>query len=85
MNVGRGLKAGEIDYLVSRLVDKVRLLGVFSRDELPVFTREIRPWCLMLNTDPKDQPGTDWLTLYAPLSCGIKLFDSFGFSLASIV
>ena len=59
-------------------MDGVRWLGVFARDELPDMTREIRPWCLFLNTDPKNQAGTHWLALYAPLSGGIELFDSFG-------
>ena len=80
MSVGSGLYAGKIECLVSRLVDGVRFLGVFARDELPDLTREIRPWCLILNTDPKNQAGTHWIALYAPLSGGIELFDSFGFS-----
>ena len=78
MSVGSGLQAGEIDCLVSRLVDGRRWLGVFTRDELPDVTREIRPWCLILNTDPKNQGKPHWLALYAPLSGGIKLFDLFG-------
>ena len=80
MNVSSGLHAGEIECLVSRLVDNVRWLGVFVREELPDLTREIRPWCQILNTDPKDQPGTHWLALYAPSACSIELFDSCGFS-----
>ena len=80
MSVGSGLHAGKIDCLVSRLVNGVRWLGVFARDELPDLTREIQHWCLILNTDPKDQPGTNWLALYAPSAGSIELFDSFGFS-----
>ena len=80
MNVGSGLHAGEIDYLVSGLVDEIRWLEIFARDERIDFTSEIRPWCFILNTDPKNRPGTHWLALYAPLSCGIELFDSFGYS-----
>ena len=80
MSGGGGLHAGEIDCLVSRLLNGVRWLGVFARDELPELSREIRPWCLILNTDPKDQPGTHWLALYAPITGGIKLIDSFGLS-----
>ena len=70
--------AGEIDCLVSRHVIGVHWLGVFSRDELPDLTCEIRPWYRILNTDFNDQPGKHWLALYAFLSKGIKLFDSFG-------
>ena len=66
MSVGIGLHAGEIECLVERLADNVRWLGVFASDELPDLNREIRPWCLILNTDPTDQPGTHWLALYAP-------------------
>ena len=80
MKGGSRLHAGKIECLVSRLVDNVRWLGVFARDELPEFTREIRPWCLILNTDPKDKPGTHWLALYAPLASRFELFDLFGFS-----
>ena len=80
MSVGSKLYAGKIEWLLSRLVDNVRWLGVFARDELPDLTREIRSWCLILNTDPKDQPGTHWLAFYAPLARNIELFDSFGFS-----
>ena len=80
MSVGSGLYAGEIECLVSKLVDNVRWLGVFDRDELPDLNREIRPWCIIFNTDPKDQPGTHWLALYAPSARSIELFDLFGFS-----
>ena len=80
MSVGSGLHAGEIKCLVSRLVNNVRWLGVFARDELPDLTHEIRPWCLILNTDPKDQPVIHWLAFYAPSARSIELFDSFGFS-----
>ena len=80
MSGGGGLHAKEIDCLVSRHLIGVRWLGVFARDELPDVTSEIRPWCLILNTDPKDQPGTHWLALYAPKAGFIELFDSFNFS-----
>ena len=80
MSGGSGLHAGEIECLVSRLVNNVRWLGVFARDELPDLTRKIRSLCLILNTDSKDQPKTHWLALYAPLARSIELFDSVGFS-----
>ena len=32
------------------------------------------------NTDPKDQPSTHWLALYASKAGPTKLFDSIGFS-----
>ena len=85
MSVCSGLHAGDIECLVSRLVDNVRWLGVFARDELPDLTCEIRPWCLILITNCKDQPETHWLALYAPSARSIELFDSFGFFLACIV
>ena len=43
-------------------------------------TRKIRPWCLILNTDPKNQTGTHWLAFYSTLSGGIELFNSFNFT-----
>ena len=55
-------------------------MGVFARDELSDLTREIRPWCLILNTDLKDQPGTHCLVLYEPIASRIELFDLFGLS-----
>ena len=57
----------------------VRWLNVIERDEMPDVTWKILLWCLILNTESKDQPGTYWLTLYAPIAVGIELFDSFGF------
>ena len=80
MSGNTGLHAKEIECLVSRFVLGVRWLGVFARDELPDLIRESRPWCLILNTDPKVQPGTHWLALYAPRPGPIELFDSVGFS-----
>ena len=80
MSCGGGLHAGEIDCLVSRLLVGVCWLGVCALDELPDFSREIRPWCLILNTHPKNQPGTHWLALYAPIAGGIEFFDLFGLS-----
>ena len=77
MSVG-GLYAGEINCLVPKLLVDVRWLGVFARDELPDVSREIRPWCLILNTDPKDKPGTHWLGLYASRDGPLDFFDSFG-------
>ena len=80
MSGWNGLHAGKIDFLVSRVLNGIRWLGVFAQDELPELSSEIQPWCLILNTDPKDQPNTHWLALYAPIAGGIKLFDSFGLS-----
>ena len=59
------------------LVDGVRWLDVFARDELLDVTREIRPSCLNLNTGFKNQTKAHWLALYAFLSDGIEPFDSF--------
>ena len=85
MSVDSGLYAGESDCLVSRLVDGIRWLGDFAREELPDVTREIRPRFRILNSEPKNQAGTHWLAFYAPLSGGIELFDLFGYFLACIV
>ena len=74
------LHAGEINCLVLKLLVGVCWLGVFARDELPDLIREIRPWCLILNTDPKDKPGTHWLALYVQTDGRIEFFDSFGLS-----
>ena len=71
MSGGGGLHAGKIDSLVSKQLVGVCWLRVFARDELPDFSREIRPWCIILNTDPKDQPGTHWLALDATIAGGI--------------
>ena len=78
MSVSRGLNAGKIECLVSRLVDDVWWLGVFARDKLPDLNRGIWPSCLILSTDPTDQPGTHWLSLYAPSASSIELWNSFG-------
>ena len=67
MRIRSGLYAVVINWLVSRLLVGVRWLEIFVRDKLPDFIYEIRPWCLILNTYPIDQPGTHWLALYAPI------------------
>ena len=85
MSVGSGLHDGEIECLVSRRVDNVRWLGVFTCDKLPNLTRVILPWCLILNTDPIDKPGTYWLALYAFSARSIELFFHLVFLLACIV
>ena len=56
----------------------VRWLGVFPRDQLPDLERELRPFALVLNTDPHDKPGQHWLALFAPTNSPIELFDSYG-------
>ena len=61
-------------------MNNVRWIGVFARDELPDLNCEIQFWCLILNTDLKDQPETHWLMLYAPSARSIELFKSFGFA-----
>ena len=65
---------------VSRFVVGVRWLEVFAGDELYDLTYEIWPWCLILNTDFKDQPGTHELDLYKPKATPIELFYSYGLS-----
>ena len=73
-----GLYAVKINCLVSRLLVGVRWVGVFARDELPDVKHEVRPWCLILITDPKDKPGIHWFALYATRDGPIERFDSFG-------
>ena len=75
MSVGSGLHAKNIVCLLSRIVDGVRWFEVFARDQLINVTREIRPRCLILFPDHKNQTGSHWFALYAPLSGGIELFD----------
>ena len=74
------LHAGEIDCLVSRFMSSTRWLGVFARDELPDLLREKRPFALVFNSDPHDQPGHHWLAIYAATEGPLELFDSFGLS-----
>ena len=78
MSVGSGFSRWTDKLFGIKVVDGVRWLEVFARDELPDVTREIRPWCLIVNTDNKNQAGTHWLAFYAPLSGGIELCNSFG-------
>ena len=80
MSVGRKLNAGEIECLHSRHVNNVLWLGVFARDELPDLTREIWPWCLIWNTDPKEHPETHRLAFYVLSARSNELYDSFGIS-----
>ena len=82
-----GLHAAEIDCLLRRTLRSdvtpymgslVRWLGVFARDELPDVNKERRPFALVLNTDPRSQPGQHWLALFSPKEGPIEIFDSFG-------
>ena len=73
-----GLHAGVFDCLASRVLVSVRWLNVFERNKLPDLTSVSWPWCLILNTDPKDQPATHLLAFYAPSAGPVELFDLFG-------
>lgn len=56
----------------------MRWLGVFALNELPDLEHELRPFALVLNTDPRYKPGTHWLAIFAPRDGCNELFDSFG-------
>ncbi|KAJ8023215.1 hypothetical protein HOLleu_35549 [Holothuria leucospilota] len=54
-------------------VDKSR---VFPSDCLPSMVMK-PPWCLLANTDRKEEPGSHWVAIYADGE-SIEFFDSFG-------
>ena len=51
-------------------------LGVFAADELPSHF----PWScgLVVNTDPRSEPGTHWLAIYIDGNGHGEYFDSYG-------
>src|SRR5215471_20493197 len=52
-------------------------VGVFSSDLIPYSITE--PGCLIINTDPHDEPGTHWLAIcLQPKSYSAFYFDSYG-------
>ena len=59
-------------------------LGMFARDYVPkADRRQLRPFALVFNSDPADQPGTHWLAFYEPAEpqeSPLEMFDSYGMS-----
>ena len=64
----------EIYWLGYKLLERVRWLTVFARNELPDITRKVLPWCLILNTHLIDQPCTHWISLNVLKAGLIELF-----------
>lgn len=67
--------------------DDYNYVGTYGSDQalacLQKFTKSqpSRPWGLVLNIDPIDEPGQHWVALYAQEnSARIELMDSFGSS-----
>ena len=57
-------------------MDNAGILGVFPSDRLPLSVPQ--PSCLIVNTDPSDQPGAHWLAIYVDKDGVIDYFDSYG-------
>lgn len=50
-------------------------IGVFSRDKLPVYSKQIE--CAVVNLDSENNTGTHWVA-YKKNGKNINYFDSFG-------
>jgi hypothetical protein len=49
--------------------------GVFTINEIP---RQLKPpSCFIVNTDPKGEPGTHWISCYDTIN-SVNIFDSLG-------
>jgi len=53
-------------------------LGAFAKDELPI--QPAYPSCLIINTDPRSEPGEHWLALYYNKYGYADFFDSYAHS-----
>ena len=75
-----GLHTGQIEVIGKDILcRRTRWLGVFARDKIPNLDGERRPFALVFNSDPADQPGRHWLAIYGAESTkSIEFFDSFG-------
>lgn len=77
-----GLYEKELDCLAGRILKKftnTRWKGVYARDELPNLDTLIQPYALIVNSQPRGQPGEHWLAIYGPRTDKTELFDSFGY------
>jgi hypothetical protein len=50
--------------------------GIFACDELPII--RIRPFVIVVNTDPSSKPGRHWICMYVDVDDYGEYFDSFG-------
>lgn len=57
-------------------VTKPIFLGAFARNELP--SKPPFPSCFIVNTDPRNLPGTHWLAIYYNQHGICYFFDSYG-------
>ena len=85
MSINNALNGAEISCLASRMLADadVHWLGVFARDQVPPLGRcQRRPFALVVNTDPADNPGAHWLAFLAsagrPTEAPLEMFDSYG-------
>ena len=68
MSVSNALNGAEISSLASRMLSEtgVHWLGVFARDQVPPLRRnQRRPFALVVNTNPADNPGAHLLAFLA--------------------
>jgi hypothetical protein len=50
--------------------------GTYPRDMLPTINR--LPACLVINTDPSNEPGEHWVAVFIDRNGSGEYFDSFG-------
>ena len=70
-----GLKTSDI---LSCLSKQPNFLGVFAQDVLENICVVNFPFCIVVNLDSLDSPGSHWLSLYID-RMSIEIFDSLGF------
>lgn len=69
------MDARKIENLLRKRCGRI-FLGVFAIDRLPQRLPPRRPLLLVCNTDPHDEPGEHWITLF--IDNHGEYFDSFG-------
>ena len=73
------MNTSEIDSILTQGLKGTnsKFLGVFASDRLPSHIHSF-PSCLVANTDPHNQPGTQWVAFYFIGPSELEFFDSFG-------
>jgi hypothetical protein len=65
------------NFLKSNANTKQFFIGVFAKNQIKDLIIRKSPFCLVINTDNSDQPGTHWVAIWGDKDCS-HFFDSYG-------
>lgn len=69
------MDTGRINYI---LREYKQYVGAFPSNRLP--TVQVRPYCLIVNTDPEGEKGEHWNAIYIDEKNHGEFFDPYGYS-----